>query len=79
MIYRSHYIIEISFHARKAAREKGITFDMFESAIKNGEIKRFGKNGIKFISEYKKGKVVCVGERKHENYIKILTIERGCL
>lgn len=79
MIYRNHYIIETSFHARKAARENGITFDMVESTIKNGKTKRFGKNGIKFISEYKRGKVICVGERKHENYIKILTVEWGRL
>jgi hypothetical protein len=77
MIYRNRYIIEISFHARKMAIERGVTFDMIESSIKTGRIERFGKNGIKFISRYKRGNVICVGERKFENYIKILTIERG--
>lgn len=77
MIYRNKYVIEVSFHARKKAREKGIAFDMTESTIKNGRIERFGKNRIKFISKYKRGNVVCVGERKFDNYIKILTIEWG--
>lgn len=77
MIYRNKYIIKISFHARKRAWERRIAFSMIESTIKNGRMEKFGKNGIKFISRYKRGTVVCVGERKFENYIRILTIEWG--
>jgi hypothetical protein len=75
MINRNHYIIEISLHAQEMARERGITFDMIESTIKTGRIERFGKNGIKFISKYKRGSVICLGERKFGNYVKIITIE----
>ncbi len=77
MIYRNQWIIEISFHARKKAKYKGITFDMVHATVKTGRIERFGKNGIKFICSYKRGDVVCVGEQKSGNLIKILTIEWG--
>jgi hypothetical protein len=42
---------------------------MIISTIKNGRIEIFGKNGIKFISKYKRGNVICVGERKFDNFI----------
>lgn len=75
MIFRNHRIVETSLHAEQIARKRGIAFDMIEATIKTGRIETFGKNGIKFISKYKRGKVTCIGERKFENYIKIITIE----
>lgn len=77
MIYRDKFAIEVSFHARKRAMKRNIGFDMIEATLKTGKIERFGKNGFKFISKYKRGNVICIGERKFGNYIKILTIEWG--
>lgn len=77
MIYRNKWIIKISYHSRKRAMERGITFDMVERTIKTGKIESFGKNLFKFVSRYKRGNVVCIGERKSGNFIKILTIEWG--
>lgn len=77
MIYRNRWLFELSFHARKRARYKGITFDMIEATLKTGRVKKFAKNRIKFICSYKYGDVVCVGEIKSGNLIKILTIEWG--
>lgn len=75
MIYRDKLIVEISFHARKRAMEKGISFDMILATIKGGKIERFGRNRLRFVSSYKKGNVVCVGDEKFKNFVKIFTIE----
>lgn len=77
MIYRDRFVIELSFHARKRAMRRNISFDMIEATLKTGKIERFGKNRFRFISKYKRGNVVCIGERKSGNYIKIFTIEWG--
>ena len=47
---------------------------MIEATINGGKIKRFGRNRMKFIKEYKQGKVVCVDEIR-KDYIRIATIE----
>lgn len=78
MICRDRWIIELSCHAVRRAVWRGITPDMIESTIKNGRVERFGKNMLKFVSNYKRGNVICVGEMKSGNSIKILTIEWGC-
>jgi len=49
---------------------------MVEATIKGGKIKRFGKNNVKFIKNYKNFTVICVGEII-SNKIKILTIEKS--
>lgn len=49
---------------------------MVEATIKSGKIKRFGKNNVKLIKEYKKFKIICVGEITGDK-IKIITIEKG--
>ena len=75
MIYRNHWEIDISEHAYKKADQRNITSDIIEATIINGKIEKFGKNMMKFICEYKRGQVVCVGEKKAENKIKIMTVE----
>jgi len=51
--------------------EREVTPDLIENCIKNGPIKRFGKNYVKFISK----SVICVGEISGLK-IKIITVER---
>ena len=65
------YEIEIKHHAFIRAMERKITPDLIENCIKNGSIKRFGKNYIKFISK----STICIGEISSLK-IKIITIER---
>jgi hypothetical protein len=77
MIYRNRWEIEILTHAAIRARQRGILGDVIEATIKGGKLEEFGKNYIKFVKEYKRGKVVCVGEKKGINKIDILTIEWG--
>lgn len=77
MIYREKWQIRLSRHAIEQAWRRGITDDMIFSTIRTGKIIKFGKNGIKFINKYKKGHVICVGEIKFNNFIKILTVEWG--
>lgn len=50
---------------------------MINATVKGGEIKRFGKNYIKFVKRYKKGDLICVGEVKEIGKIKIFTVEWG--
>ena len=68
---RKNYEIEIKLHAFTRAVQRGITPDLIENCIKNGKIKRFGKNYIKFISK----SAICIGEISGLK-IKIITIER---
>ena len=70
-IDRTKYEIEIRHHVFIRAMKRGISPDLIESCIKNGSIKGFGKNYIKFISK----SVICVGEIAGLK-IKIITIER---
>jgi len=67
----------VKTHAIKRARERQIAYpDHVYTILKTGKVKRFGKNGIKFISKSKKGSVICVGEDLG-HIIIIKTIERG--
>lgn len=77
MIYRNHWEIWLSKHAREQAWWRGITADMIEAALKTGEIEKLGKNRIIFKCKYKRGAIICVGERKSGNSISILTVEWG--
>ena len=81
MIYRDiikgNCEIIISNHARRQAKERGIYYFDIISTIMTGKMKCFGKNYVKFIKDYRRGKLTCVGERKTRNLIRILTIEWG--
>ena len=69
--------IFIKTHAIKRARERQIIYpDDVYRILKTGKVKRFGKNGIKFISKSKKGSLICVGEDLGYAII-IKTVERG--
>ena len=59
------------------AREREIAFpDHVYGVIRTGKVRRFGKNGIKFVSKSKKGAIICIGEDLGYAII-IKTIERG--
>ncbi len=73
-LYRFGKKIVITKHAYDRANKRGIAQDMIEATINAGKIKRFGKNRIRFVKEYKHGRVVCVDEIKR-NCIIIVTIE----
>lgn len=75
MIYRGKWRVFVTRHAHNRALMRGITPDILNAVVKNGKIKEFGKNYIKFISKYKFGYVICVGEKKPENQIDLITIE----
>ena len=77
IIIRKPWVVETSDHALRKAKERRIFSLMIEATIKGGRVEHFGKNYVKFIMEYKRGRVICVGERKSRNLIRILTIERG--
>ena len=68
--------ILIKTHAIKQAREREIAYpDQVYQVLKQGKVKRFGKNRLKFIKKSKNGSIICVGEDL--GYIIIKTIERG--
>ncbi len=69
--------IWVRTHALKRAVERGITPSMIEATILGGRIQKFGKNRVKFIKQYKRGKVICVDECIRQNTILIVTIEWG--
>ena len=69
--------IIIMVHAVKRAREREVSYpDQVYQVLKTGKVVKFGKNGMKFISKYKKGSIICVGEDIGHAII-IKTIERG--
>ncbi|MFH1209757.1 MAG: DUF4258 domain-containing protein [archaeon] len=69
--------IVIKTHAIKRARERNIAYpDQVYNVLKTGKVKRFGKQGIKFIKKSKDGSIICVGVDLGQ-YIIIKTIERG--
>ncbi|MCS4541665.1 MAG: hypothetical protein HY929_05015 [Euryarchaeota archaeon] len=76
-IIREKWEVRVSHHAFIRAMERGITPDMIEATIKGGKTREFGRRMVKFTKEYKMGKVVCVGEKKEADKIKILTIKWG--
>ena len=70
------YKIEITRHAFIRAMQREISPDIIESTIKNGKIKRSGKNNLKFYKKYKNFTVICV-DHISKNKIKIVTIEKN--
>jgi hypothetical protein len=55
--------IILKVHAIKRARQREIAFpDQVYDSLQTGKIRRFGKNGIKFVKKAKKGSIICVGE-----------------
>lgn len=70
-------LIVIKVHAVKRARERHIAFpDQVYDAIRTGKVKKFGKNGIKFVKKNKENSIICIGEIAG-NCIIIKTVERG--
>ena len=69
-----NFEIEIKRHAFIRATQRGITPDMIEATLKGGKIERFGKHNVRFIKDYKKSTVICVGQMIGTK-IKIFTIE----
>ena len=76
-LYFQNKQILIKTHAIKRAIEKGIAYpDQVYQILKQGKVKKFGKNRLKFIKKSEKGSIVCIGEDL--GYIIIIkTIERG--
>lgn len=70
----TQYDFEIKRHAFIRAIERNVTPDMIEATLKGGKIERFGKNNVRFIKEYKRFVVICVGEMVGTK-VKIFTIE----
>ena len=67
----------ITVHAIKRARERDIAFpDQVYNTLRNGKVRRFAKNGVKFIMRSKTGTIICVGE-DIGHAIMIKTVERG--
>ena len=66
--------LEIKRHAFIRAMERNVTPDMIEATLKGGKIERFGKHNIRFIKEYRKFTVICVGQAIGTK-VKIFTIE----
>lgn len=67
--------IIIKHHVFIRAMQRKIHPDLIEDTLKTGEMRRFGKNNVKFIKKFKNFTVVCVDEIIGDE-IKILTIER---
>ena len=72
----SKYGLVIKRHVFERAMERGIHPDMIEETLLKGKLKRFGKHGVKFISEGSKRTLICVGELIGSK-LKIITIEEG--
>ena len=70
----TQYDFEIKRHAFIRAIQRNVTPDMVEATLKGGKIERFGKHNVKFTKDYKRFKVICVGEMIGTK-IKIFTIE----
>lgn len=76
-IYFQGKPIFVTVHAIKRARQRDIAYpDYVYKVLKTGEIKKFGKNRIKFIKKSKSGSIICIGEDIGQVII-IKTIERG--
>ncbi len=76
-IYFQGRPIVIKVHAIKRARQREIAYpDQVHAVLQTGKVKRFGKQGIKFIKRSKEGSIICVGEDLGYCII-IKTIERG--
>ena len=69
----SRYEVEISYHAFKQAMARGIHPDLIENTLLTGKVERFGKHGVKFVSEGDRT-IICVGQIVGMN-LKIFTVE----
>jgi len=72
----SKYDLEIKHHVFIQAMKRGIHPDFIEDMLAKGRLERFGKNGVKFISQGSKKTIICVGEMMGTK-IRIFTIEEG--
>lgn len=72
----SKYELEIKNHVFIQAIKRNIHPDLIEDAITKGEIERYGKHGVRFISRGSKRTIICVGQIIGLK-IKIFTIEEG--
>ncbi len=72
----SNYDVEIKHHVFIQAMKRGIHPDFIEDTLIKGKMERFGKNGVKFISQGSKRTIICVGEMVGTK-IRIFTIEEG--
>ena len=70
----TQYDFEIKRHAFIRAIQRNVTPDMIEATLKGGKIEKFGKNNVRFIKDYKRFSVICVGEMISTK-VKIFTIE----
>ena len=70
----TQYDFEIKRHAFIRAIQRNVTPDMIEATLKGGKIEKFGKNNVRFIKDYKRFSVICVGEMIGTK-VKIFTIE----
>ncbi len=70
----TRYDFEIKRHAFIRAMQRKVTPDMIEATLKSGKIERFGKNNVRFIKDYKRFLVICVGEMAGTK-VKIFTVE----
>lgn len=70
----TQYEFEIKRHAFMRAVQRGVTPDMIEATLKGGKIERFGKHNLRFVKEYKRFAVICVGQMIGTT-IKIFTVE----
>lgn len=67
----------IKVHAVTRARQRQIAYpDEVYSTLQTGKVRRFSKNGIKFIKRSGKGSIICVGEDLGYGII-IKTVEKG--
>ncbi|MBI2581263.1 hypothetical protein HYV85_05675 [Candidatus Woesearchaeota archaeon] len=58
------------------ALQRGIDPDLLENLLRKGKIKRYGNDGIKFISKGSKRTITCVGQVIGTKIV-IFTIEKG--
>ena len=77
IISRPPWEIEISNHAFEQALLRDVNSFLIESAIRCGRMEWFGKNYVRFVFECSGGRLICLGEKKTRNFIKILIIEWG--
>lgn len=68
------YDIEIKHHVFIRAMQRGLSPDIIEDVIKNGEVEEFGNDRIKFIRKGSKKTIICVGEIRGMT-ISIFTVE----
>mgnify|MGYP001607362994 FL=1 len=58
----SKYDLEIKHHVFIQAVKRSISPNLIEDTLIKGKLERFGKHGVKFISEGSKRKIICVGQ-----------------